>query len=60
MATVEDRLAQLEAQQALQTEAIRRIVELKWTGADGAAADVVALMGGTAPADFAPVQPPKA
>lgn len=40
------RIAQLEAQQALQTEALRRIVEGRWPGADGAAALIVALEGG--------------
>jgi len=51
--------AQLKTQQALLTEAVRRIIEGHWTGAEGAAADVVALMGGTAPAGFAPIDCPK-
>lgn len=53
MPTTDERLKQLEehdrqrdAQQALQTEALRRILEGKWTGADGAAGLVVALEGG--------------
>lgn len=56
MATIEERVAQLEQQQALQTDALRRIIEGRWTGPlPTAAADVVALMGGKAPADFQPV-----
>lgn len=58
MTQAED-IAQLKRQQAAQTEAIRRIIEGRWTGADGAAGKVVELMGGTPPADFAPIQPPK-
>ena len=42
MADVDTRIAQLETQQALQTEAIRRILEGKWQGAEGAAGLVVA------------------
>lgn len=44
--TTEERLVQLERQQALQTEALRRILEGKWEGADGAAGSVVSLEGG--------------
>lgn len=40
------RLNQLEQQQAKQTQALRRILEGKLEGADGAAADVIALEGG--------------
>ena len=46
MATTEQRLAQLEAQQAAQTEAIRRLLEGRLEGADGAAGKVVELEGG--------------
>lgn len=49
------RLEVLERQQALQTDALRRIVEGHWTGAEGAAAIVVALVGGEAPPGFNPV-----
>jgi hypothetical protein len=48
------RIEVLERQQALQTEALRRIVEGNWTGADGAAGLIVALVGGQAPPDFKP------
>lgn len=51
MPTVEERLAQVEAQQALQTQALRRLLEGKLEGADGAAADVVALEGGQTTVD---------
>jgi hypothetical protein len=47
MAEVDERVALLETQQALQTEAIRRILEGKWQGAEGAAGLVVQLNGGT-------------
>lgn len=43
---LQSELAQLQAQQALQTQALRRILEGKLEGADGAAADVAALEGG--------------
>ena len=50
------RIAVLEQQQALQTDALRRIIEGHWTGElPHAAADVVALLGGTPPEDFAPL-----
>lgn len=49
MATLEERLDQLETQQGLTTEALRQILEGHWLGADGAAGTVVALMGGTVP-----------
>lgn len=52
---LEDRIAILERQQALQTETLRRIVEGHWTGAEGAAGLIVALVGGQEPADFEPV-----
>ena len=52
---IDDRLHVLEVQQALQTEALRRIVEGKWTGADGAAGVIVALTGGQAPEGFTPL-----
>ncbi len=32
MATIEERLAQLERQQSMQTEALRLILEGRWTG----------------------------
>jgi Domain of unknown function (DUF1906) len=53
MTTIEERVNLLEKQQALQTEALRQILEGLWQGADGAAGTVVALMGGQQ-ADFAP------
>jgi hypothetical protein len=53
MTTIEDRLNLLEKQQALQTEALRQILEGRWEGADGAAGTVVALIGGQE-AGFAP------
>lgn len=46
MSTVSEQLAQLSEQQALQTQALRRILEGKLEGADGAAGSVVALEGG--------------
>lgn len=52
--TIEELQAQvagLEQQQALQTQALRRILEGKLDGADGAAADVIALEGGSASID---------
>ena len=51
--TIEERLALLETQQALQTEALRRTLEGHWLGADGASGAVVQLMGGDVP-DFSP------
>jgi hypothetical protein len=47
----EHRIAQLEHQQALQTQALRRILEGTLEGATGAAADVVALEGGRTTVD---------
>lgn len=44
--SVEEQIKQLSAQQALQTAALRRILEGKLEGADGAAGAVVALEGG--------------
>lgn len=56
LADLQAQIDQLSRQQALQTDALRRIVEGRWTGdLPTAAADVVALLGGTAPADFAPL-----
>jgi hypothetical protein len=54
----QSRLELLERQQSLQTDALRQIIEGNWTGATGAAGLVVALMGGTAPADFSPMEYP--
>lgn len=39
-------IAQLQQQQAIQTEALRRILEGRLEGADGAAGLIVALEGG--------------
>jgi hypothetical protein len=50
-----NRLDVIERQVALQTEALRRIIEGRWDGADGAAGLIVALVGGQAPEGFAPV-----
>jgi hypothetical protein len=44
--TLDERVALLERQQAAQTEALRRIVEGRWEGADGAAGTIDALLGG--------------
>lgn len=44
--SVDEQIKQLSAQQALQTAALRRILEGKLEGADGAAGAVVALEGG--------------
>ena len=58
--TLAERVAQLEAQQAQQTRALRLLVEGRWSGEmPHAAAEVVALMGGTAPPDFAPLEYPR-
>lgn len=46
MPTNDERLALLERQQAAQTLAIRRILEGKLEGAEGAAGKVVELEGG--------------
>lgn len=46
MADINPRIALLETQQALQTKAIRRILEGNWQGAAGAAGLVVELNGG--------------
>lgn len=43
---VADDIKLLKAQQALQTQALRQILEAKLEGADGAAGTVVALEGG--------------
>ena len=46
----------LKEQQAAQTRALRHIIEGRWTGEmPHAAADVVALYGGTPPPGFSPV-----
>jgi hypothetical protein len=45
MAQIDERVALLEKQQALQTEALRLILEGQWQGAEGAAGVVVALSG---------------
>jgi hypothetical protein len=45
MTASDARIAALEAQVALQTRVLRRIVEGKLEGLDGAAADVIALEG---------------
>lgn len=55
--TVEERLEQLELQQAMLVEAQRRTIEGRWSGADGAAGIIVAIEGGQTtihPADFPP------
>lgn len=53
---LERRLKNLEIQQGIQTLTLRYIVEGRWTGElPTAAAEVVALMGGTPPPDFKPV-----
>lgn len=60
MATIEERLAQLEAQQAVQTQALRYLVEGRWTGPlPTAAAEIASLYGAGPPADYAPVDFPK-
>lgn len=43
---LQTRVAALEARDVLLTQALRRLLEAKLEGADGAAADVVALEGG--------------
>jgi hypothetical protein len=43
---LEQKLKQLQDQQALQTQALRQILEMNLEGADGAAGTVVALEGG--------------
>lgn len=61
MPTLEQRVTQLEAQQAVQSEALRRLVEGRWTGdLPHAAALIASLYGPVPPADFAPVAFPKA
>lgn len=60
MPTVEqlaEQQALLETQQSLLTEAVRRILEGRWSGVDGAAAMIVALEGGDSrivPVEFPP------
>jgi hypothetical protein len=44
---LEQTLKRLQDQQALQTQALRQILEMNLEGADGAAGTVVALEGGT-------------
>src|SRR5690242_9567418 len=46
-AVVNDRVTALEQRDALITQALHRILTGDYTGASGAAADVVALQGGT-------------
>lgn len=46
MPSVEDEIKLLKQQQAMQTEALRRIIEGNWTGASGAAGTIIALEGG--------------
>jgi hypothetical protein len=60
---LEARIEALEAQQAVQTDALRYLVEGRWTGdLPHAAAEISALYGPDGPGpDFAPVEyPPKA
>ncbi len=52
--TLEERIAQLERQQAEQTLALRQILEGHLSGAAGAAGTVVALEGGATSIDVAP------
>ncbi len=60
MTAIDDRLAQLERQQAAQTRALAELVQGRWTGdLPNAAAEIVALMGGTPPDGFAPGDFPK-
>lgn len=54
MATVEEDVQQLKAQQALQTLALRKILEGELKGADGAAGTVVALEGGQSEIEVSP------
>jgi hypothetical protein len=53
MGEIAAELEQLQRQQALQTEAIRRILEGRLGGADGAAGIVVALEGGNTSVELA-------
>ncbi len=46
LTALQQQIAQLQAEQALQTLALRQILEAKLTGADGAAGTVVELEGG--------------
>ncbi len=55
MSSENPEIAQLEAQQALQTQAIRQILEGKLLGADGAAGTLVALEGGETSVEVAPI-----
>lgn len=59
MATVEERLAQLEKQVPLQTEGLRRVTEGHYTGADGSAAIVLALEGNDPPKPISPQPDPQ-
>jgi ABC-type cobalt transport system substrate-binding protein len=61
MTALDDAIALIQKQQAAQTEALARLVEGRWTGADGAAGKVVELMGPDAiqKRGFNPIQPPK-
>jgi hypothetical protein len=53
VATTEEDIDQLRAQQALQTQALRQILEGNLEGADGAAGTVVALEGGNSAIEVA-------
>jgi hypothetical protein len=54
MAHTEEDIDQLRAQQALQTQALRQILEGNLEGADGAAGTVVALEGGATTIEVSP------
>ena len=54
MATTEEDIEQLKSQQALQTQALRQILEGNLEGAEGAAGSVVALEGGATTIEVSP------
>lgn len=54
MATTEEDIEQLKRQQALQTQALRQILEGNLEGAEGAAGSVVALEGGQTSIEVSP------
>jgi hypothetical protein len=55
-ATIEDRIAALEKQQQVQTDALRYLVEGKWVGdLPTAAAEIASLYGEKPPEDFKPI-----
>lgn len=60
MPTIEERLAALERQQSIQSDALRYLVEGRWTGALPHAAAEIASLYDPAPGDFAPIDFPKA